>query len=79
MGPLCRRIGTAPGIAPMALALRLGSPAGAGREYAGTTQARPAFIVLAVVSAAAAAIALVSRARRRSGRPGEGDPSGAFT
>jgi MFS family permease len=78
---MARGIGTTLGIALMALALRLGSPAGGDHGYAGTTQARPAFIVLAVVSAAAAAIALASRARGggRSGSTREADPSGAFT
>jgi MFS family permease len=81
MVSMARGIGTTLGIALMALALRLGSPAGAGHGYAGATQARPAFIVLAAVSAAAAAIALVSRARgeERAGRAKEADPSGAFT
>jgi MFS family permease len=79
---MARGIGTTLGIALMALALRLGSPAGAHHGYAGATQARPAFIVLAAVSAAAAAIALAGRARdrgRQAGRPREADPSGAFT
>ena len=78
---MARGIGTTFGIALMALALRLGSPAGHDHGYAGATQARPAFIVLAAVSAAAAAIALASRARDRgrAGRPKEADPSGAFT
>jgi len=78
---MARGIGTTLGIALMALALRLGSPAGHDHGYAGATQARPAFIVLAAVSAAAAAIALASRARdrERAGRPREADPSGAFT
>ena len=80
---MARGIGTTLGIALMALAVRLGSPAGHDHGYAGATQARPAFIVLAAVSAAAAAIALASRARDqgRAGRrrPREADPSGAFT
>ncbi len=62
----------------MALALHLGtqsSQAGnhgyaAHHGYPGAEQARPAFIVLAVVAATAAAIAL-------AGRPREADPSGA--
>ena len=60
------------------LALHLG---GADRGYAESTQARPAFIVLAVVSAAAAAIALAGRAQARgqAGRPREADPSGGFS
>ena len=75
---MARGIGTSLGISLMALALHLG---GADRGYAGSTQARPAFIVLAVVSAAAAAIALAGRAqaRRQAGRPREADPSGGFS
>jgi MFS family permease len=75
---MARGIGTSLGICLMALALHLG---GADRGYAGSTQARPAFIVLAVVSAAAAAIALVGRAQARgqAGRPREADPSGGFS
>jgi MFS family permease len=78
---MARGIGTTLGIALMALALRLGSPASQDHGYAGATQARPAFIVLAAVSAAAAAIALASRERdrERARRPREADPSGAFT
>jgi MFS family permease len=78
---MARGIGTTLGIALMALALRLGAPAGHDHGYAGPTQARPAFIVLAAVSVAAAAIALASRGRDqgRAGRPREADPSGAFT
>ena len=72
---MARGIGTTLGISFMALALHLG---GADRGYAGTTQARPAFIVLAVVSAAAAAIALVGRGQAQAGRPREADPSGGF-
>ncbi len=77
---MARGIGTALGIALMALALRLGTPAGGGHGYAEATQARPAFILLAAVSAAAAAIALASRAQGWGppGRPREADPSGAF-
>ncbi|MGH3255735.1 MAG: MFS transporter [Streptosporangiaceae bacterium] len=77
---MARGIGTALGIALMALTLRLGSPAGYSHGYAGAAQARPAFIVLAAVSAAAAAIALASRGRDRgrAGRPREADPSDAF-
>jgi MFS family permease len=75
---MARGIGTSLGISLMALALHLG---GADRGYAGSTQARPAFIVLAVVSAAAAAIALVGRAQARgqAGRAREADPSGGFS
>jgi MFS family permease len=83
---MARGIGTTLGISLMALALHLG---GADRGYAGSTQARPAFIVLAVVSAAAAAIALAGRAQAREqarerareqpGRPREADPSGGFS
>jgi hypothetical protein len=59
-------------------ALRVG---GADRGYAESTQARPAFIVLAVVSAAVAAIALAGRAQARgpARRPREADPSGGFS
>jgi len=75
---MARGIGTTLGISLMALALHLG---GADRGYAESTQARPAFIVLAVVSAAAAAIALAGRAQARgqAGRPREADPSGGFS
>jgi len=75
---MARGIGTTLGISLMALTLHLG---GAGRGYAGSTQARPAFIALAVVSAAAAAIALADRAqaRRQAGRPREADPPGGFS
>jgi MFS family permease len=75
---MARGIGTTLGISLMALALHAG---GADRGYAESTQARPAFIVLAVVSAAAAAIALASRAQARgpAGRPREADPSGGFS
>ncbi len=75
---MARGIGTTLGISLMALALHLG---GADRGYAGSTQARPAFIVLAVVSGAAAAIALVGRTQGRgqAGRPREADPSGGFS
>jgi MFS family permease len=74
---MARGMGTTLGISLMALALHLG---GADRGYAGSTQARPAFIVLAVVSAAAAAIALAARGpgRGEAGRPREADPSGAY-
>jgi hypothetical protein len=73
---MARGIGTTLGISLMALALHLG---GAGHGYAGSTQARPAFIVLAVVAAAAAAIAVVGRAQTRAGRLREADPSGGFS
>jgi MFS family permease len=75
---MARGIGTTLGISLMALALHLG---GADRGYAGSTQARPAFIVLAVVSAVAAAIALAGRtsARGQAGRAREADPSGGFS
>jgi len=72
---MARGIGTTLGISLMALALHLGNPDNSGHGYAESTQARPAFIMLAVVSAAAAAIALASRAQ--AGRPREADPSGA--
>jgi MFS family permease len=78
---MARGIGTAFGIALMALALHLGNAFGSSHGYAGSAQARPAFIVLAVVSAAAAAIALASRAQTRgqAGRCREVDPSGVFS
>ena len=89
-----RGIGTAFGISLMALALHLGTQSSqAGNHgyavhhgYPGAEQARPAFIVLAVVAATAAAIALAGRSRRgqvsgrasaQAGRPREADPSGA--
>jgi MFS family permease len=77
---MARGIGTTLGISLMALALHLGSRVGVGAGYAGSTQARPAFIVLAVASAAAAAIALASReqARGQAGRHGKADPSSAY-
>jgi MFS family permease len=75
---MARGIGTTLGISLMALALHLGH---ADRGYAGSAQARPAFIVLAVVSAAAAAIALAGRTRAQgpARRPREADPSGGFS
>jgi MFS family permease len=75
---MARGIGTTLGISLMALALHLGD---AGPGYAGSTQARPAFIVLAVVSAAAAVIALAGRAQAagQAGRDREADPSGGFS
>ena len=50
-------------------------------QTVGSAQARPAFIVLAVVAATAAAIALAGRAPARgpAGRPREADPSGGFS
>jgi MFS family permease len=74
---MARGIGTTLGISLMALALHLG----AGHGYAGSTQARPAFIVLAVAAATAAAIALAGRAQARgpAGRLREADPSGGFS
>ena len=74
---MARGIGTTLGISLMVLALHLGNPHDSGHGYAGSAQARPAFIVLTLVSAAAAAIALASRARWQPGRPREADPSGA--
>ena len=73
---MARGIGTTLGISLMALALHLG----AGHGYAGSTQARPAFIVLAA-AATAAAIALAGRAQARgpAGRHREADPSGGFS
>jgi MFS family permease len=75
---MARGIGTTLGISLMALALHLGD---ADRGYAGSMQARPAFIMLAVVSAAAAAIALAGRGqvRGQAGRAREADPSGGFS
>jgi MFS family permease len=75
---MARGIGTTLGISLMALALHLGN---ADRGYSGSTQARPAFMVLAVVSAAAAAIALAGRAQAggQAGRSREADPSGGFS
>jgi hypothetical protein len=69
---IARGIGTAFGISLMALALHLGTQSSqAGNHgyavhhgYPGAEQARPAFIVLAVVAATAAAIALAGRSRR---------------
>jgi hypothetical protein len=63
-----RGIGTALGISLMALALHLGNPDKSGHGYAGPMQVRPAFIVLAVVSAAAAVIAL-ARGQAQEGGP----------
>jgi hypothetical protein len=62
----------------MAMALHLGD---AGPGYAGSTQARPAFIVLAVVSAAAGVIAPASRAQvaGQAARDREADPPGGFS
>jgi MFS family permease len=74
---MARGIGTTLGISLMALALHLSNLGSSGHVYAGATQARPAFIVLTVVSAAAAAIALASRVRGQTGRSREADPSGA--
>ena len=72
-----------------ALALHLGTQSSqAGNHgyatqpgYPGAEQARPAFIVLAVAAATAAAIALAGRAQARgpAGRPREADPSGGFS
>ena len=72
---MARGIGTTLGISLMALALHLGD---AGRGYAGSAQARPAFIVLAAVSAAAAAITLAGRTPAQ-GQAREADPSGGFS
>jgi MFS family permease len=78
---MARGIGTAFGISLMALAWHLGSHSyQAGNPgYSGSVQARPAFAVLAVVAATAAAIALASGARPHepAERPREGSPSGA--
>jgi hypothetical protein len=76
---MARGIGTTFGVSLMALAWHLGSHSyQAGNPgYSGSEQARPAFAVLAVVAATAAAIALASRARAGDERPREGGPSGA--
>ena len=76
---MARGVGTTFGISLMALALHLGSQSSqAGNHgyashhgYPGAEQARPAFIVLAVAAATAAAIALAA------GRTREADPPGA--
>ena len=76
---MARGIGTTFGISLMALALHLGTQSSqAGNHgyatqpgYPGAEQARPAFIVLAVAAATAAAIALAA------GRTREADPPGA--
>ena len=75
---MARGIGTVLGICLMALALHvgdawhLGSRAGGGHGYAESAQARPAFVVLAVVCAIAAAIALASRGGGLAGRTSQG-------
>jgi MFS family permease len=88
---MARGIGTTLGISLMALALHLGTQSyqvgnhgyTADHGYAGAEQARPAFLVLAVVAATAAAIALVGRGQARTkesgqaGRSREANPSGA--
>jgi MFS family permease len=60
---MARGIGTTLGISLIALALHLGSLDKSGHGYAESAQARPAFILLTVTSAVAAAIALASRAQ----------------
>src|SRR5579875_1990952 len=77
---MARGIGTTLGISLMALALHLG----AARGYAGSAQAQPAFVVLAVAAAAAALITLAARSpaggqAARPNEPREADPSGAFS
>jgi len=70
---MARGIGTTFGISLMALALHLGTQSyqvgnhgyAAHHGYSGAEQARPAFIVLAVVAATAATIALVGRRQTR--------------
>ena len=71
---MARGIGTTFGISLMALAWHLGSHSSqAGNHgYAGTEQARPAFLVLAVAAAAAATVALASRAGAEASRPAQG-------
>jgi MFS family permease len=74
---MARGIGTTLGISLMALAWHLGSQSSqAGNHgYSGTEQARPAFVVLAVVAGTAAAIALASRAGARASEAAqEGGP-----
>ena len=72
--PALLRQGDWLGIALMALSLHL---TGAGRGYAGSMQARPGFIVLAVASAAAIALASRPRPRGQAALPREADPPGA--
>ena len=78
---MARGIGTTFGISLMALAWHLGSHSyqAGNPEYSGSEQARPAFAVLAVVAAGAAAIALASHSapREPAEQPREGSPSGA--
>jgi hypothetical protein len=70
---MARGIGTTFGISLMALALHLGTQSyqagnhgyAAHHGYSGAEQARPAFVVLAVVAATAATIALASRRQTR--------------
>ena len=76
---MARGIGTTLGISLMALALHLGNPDKSGHVYAEATQARPAFIVLAVASATAAAIALAGRAQGQARAFQGGGPSGAIS
>jgi hypothetical protein len=76
---MARGIGTTLGISLMALALHLGNPDKSGHVYAEATQARPAFIVLAVASATAAAIALAGRAPGAGWAFQGGGPSGAIS
>jgi MFS family permease len=64
---MARGIGTTLGISLIALALHLGNLDKSGHGYAESAQARPAFILLAVASAVAAAIALASRAQGAGG------------
>jgi hypothetical protein len=73
---MARGIGTTLGISLMALAWHLGSQSSqaGNHEYSGTEQARPAFVVLAVVAAAAVAIARASRAAQEGG-PGRCGPA----
>jgi MFS family permease len=71
---MARGIGTTLGISLMALALHLGNPDKSGHGYAESAGARPAFILLAVVSAVAAAIALTSRAQGQAERFQGGGP-----
>ena len=78
---MARGIGTTLGISLMALALHLDTQSSqAGNHgYSGAEQARPAFLVLAVVAATAAAIALAAGAGRAGessgvGRASQGGP-----
>jgi hypothetical protein len=74
---MARGIGTTFGISLIALAQHLGchSYQAGNLGYSGSEQARPAFAVLAVVAAPAAAIALASRTRAGTSGAAEGGRS----